>query len=75
VCCRHTGGDTTRRRLLDGEPIAQVAAGVGFYDQAHFTRQFKRHVGTPLGRYVRSATDESADDSTAADGAASSHSS
>jgi AraC-like DNA-binding protein len=48
--------DAARRRLLDGEPIALVAAGVGFYDQAHFTRQFKRHVGTPPGRYSGSAT-------------------
>jgi AraC-like DNA-binding protein len=48
--------EVARRRLLDGEPIAMVAAGVGFYDQAHFTRQFKRHVGTPPGRYAGSAT-------------------
>jgi AraC-like DNA-binding protein len=47
--------DAARRRLLDGEPIASVAAGVGFYDQAHFTRQFKRHLGTPPGRYALSA--------------------
>jgi AraC-like DNA-binding protein len=47
--------DAARRRLLDGEPIALVAATVGFYDQAHFSRQFKRHVGTPPGRYARSA--------------------
>jgi AraC-like DNA-binding protein len=47
--------DAARGRLLDGEPIALVAAGVGFYDQAHFTRQFKRHVGTPPGRYALSA--------------------
>ena len=47
--------DAARRRLLDGEPIALVASGVGFYDQAHFTRQFKRHVGTPPGRYAISA--------------------
>ena len=47
--------DAARRRLLDGEPIALVAAGVGFYDQAHFTRQFKRHVGAPPGRYALSA--------------------
>jgi AraC-like DNA-binding protein len=46
--------DAARRRLLDGEPIALVAAGVGFYDQAHFTRQFKRHVGTPPGRFALS---------------------
>jgi AraC-like DNA-binding protein len=48
--------DAARRRLLDGEPIALVAAEVGFYDQAHFSRQFKRHVGTSPGRYVLSAT-------------------
>jgi AraC-like DNA-binding protein len=47
--------DAARRRLLGGEPIALVAAGVGFYDQAHFTRQFRRHVGTPPGRYALSA--------------------
>jgi AraC-like DNA-binding protein len=44
--------DAARGRLLDGEPIALVAAGIGFYDQAHFTRQFKRHVGTTPGRYL-----------------------
>jgi AraC-like DNA-binding protein len=38
--------DAARRRLLDGEPVAQVATGVGFHDQAHLTRHFKRHVGT-----------------------------
>ena len=47
--------DAARSRLLGGEPIALVAADVGFYDQAHFTRQFKRHVGTPPGRYALSA--------------------
>jgi AraC-like DNA-binding protein len=47
--------DAARKRLLSGEPIALVAAGVGFYDQAHFTRQFKRHVGTPPGRYALSS--------------------
>lgn len=47
--------DAARGRLLDGEPVALVAAGVGFYDQAHFSRQFKRQVGTPPGRYATSA--------------------
>ena len=27
--------DAARRRLLDGEPVAHVATGVGFHDQAH----------------------------------------
>lgn len=47
--------DAARGRLLDGEPPALVAAGVGFYDQAHFTRHFKRHVGTAPGRYATTA--------------------
>jgi AraC-like DNA-binding protein len=47
--------DAARPRLLDGHPVAQVAADVGFYDQAHFTRQFRRHVGSPPGRYARSS--------------------
>ena len=46
--------DAARKRLLDGEPVALVAATAGFYDQAHFTRQFKRHVGVPPGSYARS---------------------
>lgn len=46
--------DAARPRLLDGEPIARVAAGVGFFDQAHLTRHFKRHVGTTPGRYASS---------------------
>jgi AraC-like DNA-binding protein len=44
--------DAARRRLLDGEPVAQVATSVGFHDQAHLTRHFKRHVGTTPARYV-----------------------
>jgi AraC-like DNA-binding protein len=44
--------DAARRRLLDGEPVAQVAAGVGFHDQAHLTRHFRRHVGTTPARYA-----------------------
>jgi AraC-like DNA-binding protein len=47
--------DAARRRLLDGEPLAQVAAEVGFHDQAHLTRHFRRHVGVTPGRYVSSA--------------------
>jgi AraC-like DNA-binding protein len=47
--------DAARHRLLAGEPIALVASTVGFFDQAHFTRQFKRHVGIPPGRYTHSA--------------------
>ncbi|MEM9041038.1 MAG: AraC family transcriptional regulator [Actinomycetota bacterium] len=45
--------DAARPLLLEGMPIAQVATTVGFYDQAHFTRHFKRHVATTPGRYAK----------------------
>ncbi|MFD9305038.1 helix-turn-helix domain-containing protein [Streptomyces sp. NPDC060048] len=44
-----------RRLLLDGRPPAETAVEAGFYDQSHFTRHFKRMVGTTPGRYARSA--------------------
>jgi AraC-like DNA-binding protein len=43
--------DVARARLLEGQPLAAVAADVGFHDQAHFTKHFKRHVGTTPGRF------------------------
>lgn len=44
-----------RRRLLDGEPVADVATAVGFHDQAHLHRRFTRLVGTTPGHWARSA--------------------
>jgi len=44
--------DAARRRLLEGEPVAEVATNVGFHDQAHLTRHFKRHVGTTPARFA-----------------------
>jgi AraC-like DNA-binding protein len=43
--------DVARGRLLEGHPVARVAADVGFHDQAHFTKHFKRHVGTTPASY------------------------
>ncbi|HVD69755.1 MAG TPA: AraC family transcriptional regulator [Actinomycetota bacterium] len=43
-----------RKRLLNREPVATVAATAGFHDQAHFTRHFGRHVGTTPARYATS---------------------
>lgn len=42
-----------RDLLLDGWPPAGVAAEVGFVDQAHLSRHFRRHVGTTPGRFAR----------------------
>jgi AraC-like DNA-binding protein len=44
--------DLARDRILDGEPLADVAAAVGFFDQAHMTRRFKRFLGTTPGRFA-----------------------
>lgn len=42
------------RRLLEGGlPPAEAAAAVGFFDQAHLTRHFRRIVGVPPGAYQR----------------------
>jgi AraC-like DNA-binding protein len=41
-----------RQMLRSGCPIAEVALEVGFVDQSHLTRHFKRMVGVTPGRYV-----------------------
>ncbi|WP_405406818.1 helix-turn-helix domain-containing protein [Streptomyces sp. NBC_01104] len=45
--------DLARRLLLQGLPASDVASAVGFYDQSHLTRHFKRVVGTGPGHYAR----------------------
>lgn len=35
------------------EPLAEIALSSGFYDQASFTRQFKKHLGITPGEYRR----------------------
>ncbi|RBY90796.1 AraC family transcriptional regulator [Blastococcus sp. TF02A-26] len=47
--------DAARHRLLAGEPPAEVATAVGFCDQAHLNRHFRRLLGTTPSRYARSA--------------------
>lgn len=46
--------DAARRLMLRGAVPADVATAVGFYDQAHFTRHFKRHTATTPASYARS---------------------
>jgi AraC-like DNA-binding protein len=43
--------DVARDRILRGQPLADVAAEVGFVDQAHLTRRFRRFLGTTPGRF------------------------
>ncbi|MEU0134566.1 AraC family transcriptional regulator [Streptomyces sp. NPDC006296] len=45
--------DLARRLLLGGMRAPEVATSTGFYDQSHFSRHFKRVVGTSPGHYAR----------------------
>ncbi|MCW2840433.1 MAG: AraC family transcriptional regulator [Aeromicrobium sp.] len=45
--------DRARRLLLDGMPAADVAAVVGFHDQSHLTRHFRRTLGTTPAAFAR----------------------
>lgn len=44
-----------RELLRQGEPPGQVAATLGFSDQSHLTREFKRRVGMTPSRYAAGA--------------------
>jgi AraC-like DNA-binding protein len=43
--------DAARRLLLEGGRPAEVATTVGFHDQAHLARHFRRHLNTTPGHY------------------------
>lgn len=48
--------EAARERILDGQALADVAAEVGFADQAHLTRRFRRFLGTTPGRFAELAS-------------------
>jgi transcriptional regulator GlxA family with amidase domain len=43
--------ENAKQLLLEGYPVAAVAAATGFADQSHFGRHFKRIVDTTPSRY------------------------
>jgi len=45
--------ERARALLLHGQRPAEVAAAVGFYDQSHLTRYFKRYLGTAPAAFRR----------------------
>jgi AraC-like DNA-binding protein len=47
--------DLARRLLLDGVPPSAAAATVGFFDQSHLNRSFRRLLGTSPGRFAGGA--------------------
>jgi AraC-like DNA-binding protein len=46
--------DLARRLLLAGHPGAEVAVAVGFHDQSHLTRHFRRLLGVTPSAFARS---------------------
>ena len=52
IACRI---EAARKRLLSGQSVVKTATDVGFHDQAHFSRHFKRHVGESPARFAGSA--------------------
>jgi AraC-like DNA-binding protein/mannose-6-phosphate isomerase-like protein (cupin superfamily) len=42
-----------RELLLEGNRIASVALELGFVDQSHFTRHFKRVIGVAPGKFIQ----------------------
>jgi AraC-like DNA-binding protein len=44
--------EAARDRILDGQPLVDVATEVGFFDQAHLTRRFKRFLGVTPGQFA-----------------------
>ena len=45
--------EAARDRILRGQALADVAAEVGFHDQAHLTRRFSQFLGATPGRFRR----------------------
>jgi AraC-like DNA-binding protein len=43
--------EKAKRLLRDRSTIAEAAHSAGFFDQAHFSKQFKRHVGITPGQF------------------------
>jgi AraC-like DNA-binding protein len=44
-----------KQLVLDGSPVATVAAECGFADQAHFTRWFRRTFGYTPGDLIQAS--------------------
>lgn len=45
--------ERAKQLLLHGDAISDVALALGFHDQSHLARHFRRIVGVPPGRFLR----------------------
>jgi AraC-like DNA-binding protein len=48
--------EAARDRILRGQPLADIAAEIGFTDQAHLTHRFRRYLGVTPGRFARAVS-------------------
>lgn len=48
--------ERAKAMMMAGTPISQVSSMVGFYDQSHFNRHFKRIVGVSPGSFTKGAS-------------------
>ncbi|WP_269750806.1 helix-turn-helix domain-containing protein [Candidatus Burkholderia verschuerenii] len=44
--------ELAKRMLAQGQSIVHTALGLGFYDQSHFSRTFKKFTGTTPGKLI-----------------------
>ena len=49
----HIRVERARTLMIAGAPLAQVASSVGFADQSHFTRHFRRIMNVTPANYTR----------------------
>lgn len=49
--------EAAKKLIVQGRPLAGVAAETGFADQSHFTRRFKQLVGITPGEYAAAGAD------------------
>jgi AraC-like DNA-binding protein len=49
----HVRLNHAKKLLAQGCSVSYVASETGFFDQAHFTHQFKRHAGVTPGNYMK----------------------
>jgi AraC-like DNA-binding protein len=48
--------ERAKELLRAGFSITQIALTTGFFDQAHFSKQFKRYVGISPGKFITEST-------------------